>query len=477
MQWSNRTQTATCILIALLLAVSFSESAFAKSTRFDNGPLATPMFRVQQHKGSTALATIGPTGFSPAQIRSAYNLPASGGNGRIAIIAAYDCPTAQPDFVTFSQQFGLPTDNFEKHKMTSNIRADVSWALEISLDVQWAHAIAPNASILLVEAKSNLPDDLMAAVSYATNRPDVVAVSMSWGINEFSGQTSYDAFFNSGGGVAFFAASGDNGAGVSWPSTSPNVVAVGGTTLTLNANGSVASETAWSGSGGGVSSIEPKPAYQAAYGLGFNSRAVPDVSYNGNPISGFSVYDTTPYNGQTGWFVLGGTSAGAPQWAAIHSLGFSASDRNLYANAKWNNSAYFRDIIAGSNGAYTAVLGYDLVTGLGSPIAWDFALPLNVSAGTDRARYVRWSYVGVNVAVSDPVTGVAVQGVSVNASVYDTYGRRVWTSVGSTDSSGQVHLIYKLVFDAQMGNYRVTAMASLGGYQHGTGQTTFFSLG
>jgi subtilase family serine protease len=477
MQWSNRTQMATCILIALLLAVSFSESAFAESTPFDNGKLASPMFRVRQHKGTTALATIGPTGFSPAQIRSAYNLPSSGGNGTIAIIAAYDCPTAQSDFVMFSQQFGLPTDNFEIHKMASNLRADASWALEISLDVQWAHAIAPNASILLVEAKSNAPDDLMAAVSYATNRPDVVSVSMSWGINEFSGQTSYDSFFNIGSGVAFFAASGDNGAGVSWPSTSPNVVAVGGTTLTFNANGSVASETAWSGSGGGVSSIEPKPAYQTAYGLGFNSRAVPDVAYNGNPNSGFSVYDTTPYNGQTGWFVLGGTSAGAPQWAAIHSLGLSAVNQNLYASAKWNSSAYFRDITSGSNGVYTAGLGYDLMTGVGSPITWNFALPLNVSVSSDKARYVRWSYVGVNVAVSDPSTGTMLIGASVNASVFDTYGRRVWTALGTTDSSGQVHLIYKLVFDAQMGNYRVTASALRIGYQQGMGQTTFFSLG
>ena len=112
--------------------------------------------------------------------------------------------------ITFSNQFGLPTTNFEKHKMTPNIAVDAGWALEISLDVQWAHAIAPNAKILLVEAQSNSLADLLAAVSYAANRADVVAVSMSWGGSEFLGQSSLNSYFTSNHGVVFFASTGDS---------------------------------------------------------------------------------------------------------------------------------------------------------------------------------------------------------------------------------------------------------------------------
>ena len=177
---------------------------------------------------------------------------------------------------------------------------------------------------------------MLNAVNYAKNRQDVVAVSMSWGGDEFFGQQAYNSVFTSNHGVVFFAASGDNGAGVIWPSASSNVVAVGGTTLNLNINGSVASETAWSGSGGGISAYESMPSYQISYGINGTSgkRAVPDISYNADPNTGFSVYDSTPYLGSTGWFQVGGTSAGAPQWAAIHAIGMSALNSNLYVLRK-----------------------------------------------------------------------------------------------------------------------------------------------
>lgn len=330
---------------------------------------AQPMFETNW------VSSLTPQGLSPSQIRKAYNLPSSGGSGTIAIIDAYDCPTVQNDFVVFSTQYGLPTNNLEIHKMASSIPMDVNWSLEISLDVQWAHAIAPNATILLVEAKDN-HEGLYSAISYATSRPDVVAVSMSWGAKEDPSDSLLDSYFNSPGKV-FFASSGDNGSkgGVSYPSTSPNVVAVGGTLLTLNVDGSVASETGWAGSGGGISSYESEPDYQLMYGLTNpgKMRVVPDVSYNADQKSGVSVYDSTPYyTGQTGWMVVGGTSAGAPQWAAIYSLGLSATNINFYQDAKYNSASYFRDIVTGSNGAYSATTGFDLVTGLGSPITWNF---------------------------------------------------------------------------------------------------------
>jgi hypothetical protein len=173
----------------------------------------------------------------------------------------------------------------------------------------------------------------------------------------------------------FFAASGDKGAGVMWPACSANVVGVGGTTLQLNSDGTVSSETGWSGSGGGISSYEPKPTYQTNYGITGNRRRVPDISYNANPSTGVPVY----YNGN--WYRYGGTSAGAPQWAAIHALGRSSSNANIYQKASSPaNSSYLRDVVSGSNGAYTAVSGYDCVTGLGSPLTTDFASLLNQSS-------------------------------------------------------------------------------------------------
>jgi subtilase family serine protease len=334
---------------------------------------AQPFFRIRPAQ------TTSPTGLSPTQVRTAYNLPSTGGSGTIAIVDAFDDPTVQNDLNVFSSQFGLPAPNFEKHTMSSGIPTDGGWALEISLDVQWAHAIAPNAKILLVEATSNSLTNLLAAVDYARSRSDVVAVSMSWGGSEFSTESSYDSYFTSSYGATFFASSGDNGAGVSWPAVSAKVVGVGGTSLTFTGSGSVSSETAWSGSGGGVSAYVTEPSYQVTYGVtGTNGkRAVPDVSYDADPGSGVSVYDSTPYSGSKGWWQVGGTSAGAPQWAAIQSLGLSATNNNFYIDAKSASySSYFRDITSGSNG-YPATVGYDLATGLGSPLTTNYSARVN----------------------------------------------------------------------------------------------------
>ena len=321
---------------------------------------------------SKPFASSSPFGLSPDVVRRAYNLPSTGSNVTIAIIDAYDYPTAENDLATFSRQFGLPTGNFEKHRMPGANTVNQEWALEAALDIEWAHAIAPNARILLIEARSPSFVDLLSAINYATSRQDVVAVSMSWGGDEFIGQQAYDSIFTNNHGIVFFASSGDSGAGVIWPSTSSKVVAVGGTTLNLSSDGLFVSETAWSGSGGGISAYEPEPLYQLNYGVnGTGKRSVPDVSYNADPNTGFSVYMSTPYLGNIGWFQAGGTSAGAPQWAAIQSIGLSASNNNFYVDAK-KQTTYFRDILTGSNGAYSASLGYDFVTGLGSPLTENF---------------------------------------------------------------------------------------------------------
>jgi subtilase family serine protease len=321
------------------------------------------------------------SGVTPEEIKKIYNLPATGGKGTIAIIDAYNDVNMEKDLAVFDKQYNLPactTANgcFEKHLMATSTGTNSDAALETSLDVEWAHAIAPTAKILLVEAKTQSGANLLSAIDYATKRKDVVAVSMSWGGAEFSDELSYDTHFVSktSSSIAFFASSGDSGTGVSWPASSPNVIGVGGTSLQIASSGTLVAETAWSGSGGGVSAYEKEPAYQKTYNIAkANSmRAIPDVSYDADPASGYPIYKSTGTSTSTSnWYVVGGTSAGAPQWAAIRALG-SVTLAKLYADkASTSTLSYFRDITSGSNGTCKyycdARARYDYVTGLGSP--------------------------------------------------------------------------------------------------------------
>lgn len=323
-----------------------------------------------------------PVGLTPDQIKAAYHLPSSGGSGTIAIIGAYSDQTIEKDLGVFSKQFSLPActaDNgcLEVHPMSAKIKYNSGWAMETSLDVEWAHAIAPNSKILLVQAVTPSGDNLLKAVDYAASRTDTVAISMSWGGAEFPEEVSLDNHFTSKYGAVFFASSGDNGWGASWPASSPNVVAVGGTRLSFDSK-NAAKEIAWTGSGGGVSAYEKQPAYQSDYSIpkAKGMRAIPDVSYNADPVSGFPIFKSTK-NTKGAWYRVGGTSAGAPQWAAIHALGLSAKNENFYADkAGEKASSYFRDITSGNNGdcGYfcTARRHYDYITGLGSPLTVNF---------------------------------------------------------------------------------------------------------
>jgi hypothetical protein len=151
------------------------------------------------------------------------------------------------------------------------------------------------------------------------------------------------------------------------------VTAVGGTTLVFGEDGSVFSETAWSGSGSGRSPFEKAPEYQTKLGLG-DHRRYPDVSANADPASGYPVYDSFGYFGQSGWFTVGGTSASVLVWAAIKSLGLSADNPRLYrVGAGPDRDRFFRDVTEGANGPCgmncTAGPGYDNVTGFGTPLA------------------------------------------------------------------------------------------------------------
>ena len=341
-------------------------------------------------------------GYSPQQIRSAYGFDQISINGvtgdgsgqTIAIVAAYDDPNIAADLHTFDMKFGLNDPSFQKVSQTGGstqaIPTDPGWSAEMSLDVEWAHAMAPKANIMLVEANSDSLGNLMTAVDYARHVTDVSVVSMSWGGSEFWGETGYDKYFSTPAGhqgVTFVAASGDGGSwwGPSWPASSPNVLAVGGTSLNLNSSGGYGGETGWRDSGGGISNFEPTPSYQNGV-QSTGGRTTPDVSFNADPNTGFAVYDSISYQGQSGWSVIGGTSAGAPQWAALIAIanqgravnhlgtldGTSGTLPMLYA-LYHDPSAYasnFNDVAWGASSYFLrSHVGYDGVTGLGSPKA------------------------------------------------------------------------------------------------------------
>jgi hypothetical protein len=337
-----------------------------------------------------------PGGFSPAQIRHAYgfdqvtfNNGAVIGDGTgqtIAIVDAYDQPNLASNLAVFDSTYGIaPPPSFTKVNQIGGSTfpaAVASWGLEESLDVEWAHAIAPGAKIVLVEANSGSSTDLLTAVNYARNLPGVAVVSMSFGGGEWSGEAATDSFFTTPAGhngVAFIASSGDGGSAAApeWPSVSPDVLAVGGTQLAASEPGAYIGETGWSGSGGGISLYEAQPIYQhGVVSQSAGARTVPDVAYDGSSNSPFAVYDTLSY---AGWLEVYGTSCGAPQWTAlvaiadegrvVNGLGTLDGPSQLLPMIYNLSLADFHDITSGANGGYAAGPGYDLVTGRGTPLA------------------------------------------------------------------------------------------------------------
>lgn len=316
-------------------------------------------------------------GYTPTDIYNAYNYPyiqngnkINGYGQTIAIVDAYADPYINSDLSAFDSYFRLPAPpSFKILKPQGKPSNNSGWATEESLDVEWAHAMAPGADIILVEAKSATLSNLLGAVQAAV-KAGATVVSMSWGGSEFSTEDSYDSYFIAKG-VTFIAASGDNHI-VDWPASSPNVVGVGGTTLTMNGTAFI-SETAWSDSGGGTSQYENEPTWQSSFAenntddagalaSANGKRDVPDVSYDADPNTGFPVL----YGGS--WYLVGGTSCGAPQWAAITALANQKLNTELggsfapelYGLAEANYAIYFRDIL-------TSGVGYDTYTGLGSP--------------------------------------------------------------------------------------------------------------
>jgi len=314
---------------------------------------------------------------TPDRLRGIYNIAysATAGSGKtIALIDAYGASTAEADLAVFSNQWSLPactTANgcFKKVNQTGGSTYpvdDSGWGSEVALDIQTAHSIAPGAKILLVVAKSSSLSDLFTAVNYGKAHADYV--SMSFGSSEGSYVNSYDTtYFANAPKVAFFASTGDNGRGVEFPSTSPHVVAVGGTSVFVNPDFSINTEKGWSDSGGGCSKYFSTPSVQAATSgyssLGCNGkRSVPDVAMDADPNSGVYVYYSYGCSSPPScWYQVGGTSLASPLFAA------RAAIRGAIVNVTYvyGNNIQFRDITSGSNG-FSCKVGLDLVTGRGA---------------------------------------------------------------------------------------------------------------
>jgi subtilase family serine protease len=334
--------------------------------------------QVTTDKKGNPNASTAPSGYGPVQFQTAYSLPSgtAGGGQTVAIVDAYDDPNIESDLAVYSSTYGLPpctTANgcFKKVNQTGGTsypRKDAGWSLEISLDVEIAHAVCPNCRILLVEAASNSFANLIAAEDYAKANANVV--SNSWGGGEFSSETTstYDGHFSITGKPITFS-SGDGGYGVEYPAASQYVTAVGGTTLTLNTNNTRKSETVWSGAGSGCSAYEPKPTWQKDTGC--IRRTVADVAADADPNTGAAVYDTVRYQGFSGWFQVGGTSLASPIIAAVYALAGNGGS-TIDGSYPYSHLSGLFDVTSGSNGSCGSYLctgeaGYDGPTGNGTP--------------------------------------------------------------------------------------------------------------
>jgi subtilase family serine protease len=323
-------------------------------------------------------------GYHPADLQSAYGLTtasAAKGTGQtVAIVDAYDDPTAASDLATYRAQFGLSactTANgcFKKVNQagkTTYPAANAGWDEEISLDLDMVSAICPNCHILLVEANSASMANLGAAEDEAVAL-GATEVSNSYGGSD-AADSQYGSYFDHPG-VAITASAGDSGYGVEYPASSDYVTAVGGTTLTKSTSTTRGwTETAWSDTGSGCSTKNARPQWQAVISTDCTDRAVADVAADADPNTGVAVYDSVSYEGYSGWLEFGGTSVASPIIASVYALAGNAKSV-VEASYPYSHSSGLYDITSGSNGSCsttqarlcTAGAGWDGPTGLGTP--------------------------------------------------------------------------------------------------------------
>lgn len=318
--------------------------------------------------------------FSPSQIRTAYSVPTIlplAGIRRpiVTIISAFNNPYLINDVRTFGRVFGLPTCNLTVYNFSR--RFVTEWAIETTLNVQWVYALNPYAQIRVIQAASNSWQDIFNAINFANNknnfnpRIDTDLVTMSFGIPDNGGLSSFDRYFTNPNTI-YFAASGNSNT-ISFPSSCSNVIAVGGTTLNLNSDFTRALENTWSKTGCGFSKSFAKQSYQPTIQPN-NQRTTPDVSCVADSTTGCYVI----LNGRA--YSIGGTSLASPVYAGMFSvltqrrlnnrrstytsvLNRSNTIQPLLYNS--NNSNCFFDVINGSSGPYFAEPGFDIPSGLG----------------------------------------------------------------------------------------------------------------
>jgi subtilase family serine protease len=301
----------------------------------------------------------------------------TGGAKAIAVVDFGHYSAVQSDLDTFSAQFGLPSTTIQvictPGPPPCPNNAGTQWDLETALDVQWAHAMAPHAKIILAEFTNDPIDDgaeTQAAAAVAAAGGGEVSNSWTYNGGEDPSETQLDHFFTTPG-VVYFGSAGDAGLGPAYPSISPNVISAGGTRVVRDSSGNFTGETCWSGSGGGISQFEIRPTYQVLVPSGATPRrGTPDLAGVADPSTGVDVFSSTFCHG---WCIVGGTSASSPILAGIvnQSGTFRAStvaeQIKTYGEygvpALW--ARYFRDVTVGSNGA-PAKFGWDQCTGIGS---------------------------------------------------------------------------------------------------------------
>ncbi|OOP64919.1 hypothetical protein BMF89_01945 [Arthrobacter sp. SRS-W-1-2016] len=324
---------------------------------------------------------ISPYGYAPADLQSAYGLPggAAGTGKTVAVVDSYNDPNAESDLGLYRSKYGLPactTANgcfrkVDQRGGTNYPAMDQGWAQEISLDLDMVSAACPGCNILLVETDSTYMDDLGRGVNTAVSL-GANAVSNSYGNSEYNSEPAYDKAYYNHPGIPITVSTGDAGYnfGPEYPATSPDVIAVGGTSLVQNPDTGVWTESAWHAGGSGCSAYETKPVWERDPGC--SSRTEADIAAVADPSTGVSIYDSIPdQNGLNGWEVIGGTSAAAPIIAAAYALtGKPTTD--YPAKLPYTAPTGLFDPGNGSNGtcsiAYlcNAQTGYDGPTGTGT---------------------------------------------------------------------------------------------------------------
>lgn len=324
-----------------------------------------------------------PSGYSPAQFHSGYNLPTTtSGNNTIALVDAYNDPNIYQDLATYDSTFGLAS--FPKCQSKTQFgcfivlnqqgrpkplpTSNSGWALEESLDVEMSHAICQNCRIILYESNNSSNRSLAAAVNSAAKQgADEISNSYGTYLSDCT-QSGYNH-----PNVAVTVSAGDSGSGIACPAVESTVVAIGGTSLYLNSNGSYNHEAVWAGTGSGCSTQNKAQSWQlsasnwGAIGCG-TGRGMNDVSADADPATGAAVYDSYGYGG---WVQVGGTSVASPLIAGVYALAGNASSWTYPAQSAYLSPSSLHDVTQGANGSCgiqcQALTGYDLPTGIGTP--------------------------------------------------------------------------------------------------------------